>query len=448
MLTWAMPGAFTAREEWLGRGSDSQPAVKKLSNGALDIYCQRPYNSTELAAGAVAMRQALGLPTEGVDSCALVGSSGQLLYDRLGAAIDSHSLVIRFNDAPTEGFEEVVGAKTGLRLLNSNAIIGVLERCAPLGTCSANLACCPRQALLNTGYDLLASCYQRVCGSGISLRSDSSQRLSSVLRHPLVFALANMKGGRKSVMSGLYGFAAALQLCHRTTAFGFTTPMVVGNTTTTAAAAASSAAAAQSGAASTVDGAPPPTLPASHYSGAATVLRNLTRREARKARDKELARFPCEHSRSSVYVCSLARSVSPPQPFHSLTSLPLRMHCSDHYYDSCAHSTGDAFRETVEKLHGHNPAFAKHASTVTFQASGNTARARPLLPCTKLPDEQLREQKRKQLVALERLLNSSSRLPPGGTAAVTSALAAASHTANAPAASSERSSSSAEEYMR
>ena len=432
MLTWAMPGAFTAREEWLGRGADSQPAVKKLSGGALDIYCQRPHNSTELAAGAVAMRQALGLPMEGVDSCALVGSSGQLLYDRLGASIDNHSLVIRFNDAPTEGFEEVVGARTDLRLLNSNAIIGVLERCVPLGTCSANPACCPRQALLNTGYELLASCYQRVCGSGISLRNDSSQRLSSVLRHPLVFALANMKGGRKSVMSGLYGFAAALQLCHRTTAFGFTTPQVAGNETTTAAAAA-------------VDGAPQASLAAS---SGAMVVRNLTRREARnvkrEAKEKELARYPCEHCSVDSPRSILPPSSIPPALSHSLSSLFLSLPPSpDHYYDSCAHSTADAFKETVEKLHGRNPAFAKHASTVTFQAVANTARTRPLLPCTKLPDEQLRERKRKQLSTLERLLNVSSKLPP-----LSPAKAAVSAARSAPGASASSAVSNAEEYLR
>jgi hypothetical protein len=42
-----------------------------------------------------------------------VGACGQL-----GAAIDAHAAVIRINGAPTVGFEELVGSKTTLRLVN------------------------------------------------------------------------------------------------------------------------------------------------------------------------------------------------------------------------------------------------------------------------------------------------------------------------------------------
>ncbi|XP_057652169.1 beta-galactoside alpha-2,6-sialyltransferase 1 isoform X1 [Diorhabda carinulata] len=55
-------------------------------------------------------------------SCAVVASAGSLKDSKLGSLIDSHDLVLRFNNAPTEGFEEDVGAKTTIRLLNSQVV--------------------------------------------------------------------------------------------------------------------------------------------------------------------------------------------------------------------------------------------------------------------------------------------------------------------------------------
>ncbi|KAK3245676.1 hypothetical protein CYMTET_44767, partial [Cymbomonas tetramitiformis] len=51
-------------------------------------------------------------------TCAVVGSSGLLLYYRHGAAIDEAEAVIRFNAAPTAGFEDFVGSKTTVRFVN------------------------------------------------------------------------------------------------------------------------------------------------------------------------------------------------------------------------------------------------------------------------------------------------------------------------------------------
>lgn len=52
-------------------------------------------------------------------SCAVVGNSGSLLETQFGEAIDKHDAVIRFNAAVTEGFEQFVGIKTTLRILNA-----------------------------------------------------------------------------------------------------------------------------------------------------------------------------------------------------------------------------------------------------------------------------------------------------------------------------------------
>ncbi|CAH1183746.1 unnamed protein product [Phaedon cochleariae] len=56
------------------------------------------------------------------NSCAIIASAGSLKNSNLGSFIDSHDLVMRFNNAPTKGFEVDVGRKTTIRLLNSQVV--------------------------------------------------------------------------------------------------------------------------------------------------------------------------------------------------------------------------------------------------------------------------------------------------------------------------------------
>jgi len=51
-------------------------------------------------------------------SCSVVSSSGVLRAHSYGAAIDRADLVIRFNDAPTQGFEAMVGVRDDMRIVN------------------------------------------------------------------------------------------------------------------------------------------------------------------------------------------------------------------------------------------------------------------------------------------------------------------------------------------
>ena len=53
------------------------------------------------------------------DRCALVGNSGGLLSADFGKEINEYNIVVRFNQAPTKGFEKFVGNKTTFRVLNA-----------------------------------------------------------------------------------------------------------------------------------------------------------------------------------------------------------------------------------------------------------------------------------------------------------------------------------------
>ena len=56
------------------------------------------------------------------NTCAVVSSAGSLRGSNLGSTIDSHDYVIRFNNAPTASYEQDVGVKTSLRIVNSQVV--------------------------------------------------------------------------------------------------------------------------------------------------------------------------------------------------------------------------------------------------------------------------------------------------------------------------------------
>ena len=166
----------------------------------------------------VELREALHAPRRGFNSCAVVASSGALLFDRFGEEIDQHDAVIRFNSAPVSGFEPIVGAKTSVRVVNSQAMLALLQRCSWPGRCDANASCCHslERRLLNTAHTALSECFQRVCG-----KAPSVQGLLMHERHPYFSTHS-----KRPTMSGAYGLAVAHLLCSRVDAYGFTSTAV------------------------------------------------------------------------------------------------------------------------------------------------------------------------------------------------------------------------------
>lgn len=67
------------------------------------------------------LRLLFGAP-DGFGSCAVVGSAGTLLGAGHGPEIDAHALVVRFNGAPTRGFERDVGARTAASVRNAQSL--------------------------------------------------------------------------------------------------------------------------------------------------------------------------------------------------------------------------------------------------------------------------------------------------------------------------------------
>lgn len=54
--------------------------------------------------------------------CVIVSSAGSMVGSNLGEFIDNHDIVMRFNNAPTIGYETDVGNKTTIRIVNSQVV--------------------------------------------------------------------------------------------------------------------------------------------------------------------------------------------------------------------------------------------------------------------------------------------------------------------------------------
>ena len=215
-------GSMAEAPRWSAVNSDMAREVHALREAR-----QAP-GRHRMKARHASLRLALGFsPYFMARTCAVVGSSGSLLNDRFGAEIDAHDLVLRFNNAPTIGYELIVGSRTDVHILNSHAASAVLQRCGRFtrgGECARARAnsseCCPAgRVLLNSGRERIVRCYAHTCGGG-----DVVPNVNSILsNHSLVVDFQKLAPAL-SIMSGTLGLAAAQVLCSDVIeAYGFTT---------------------------------------------------------------------------------------------------------------------------------------------------------------------------------------------------------------------------------
>ena len=206
--TWECDGS-----EWCKHGAT--PEACQDCPADTSQWCEKPPSGHTKA-----IRAKFGRPN-GFASCAIVGSSGLLLESRLGAVIDEHEFVMRTNLAPVGGFEEIVGSKTTLRVMNSEAIdTFLLERACPkLRKNDHDSSFCPHYAVhINSDNEgPLRSAFWSACRKTPGFTGRNEVPLSdAVVRH-----FASRTGG--NVMTGAWGIALAFHLCpNGINAYGYT----------------------------------------------------------------------------------------------------------------------------------------------------------------------------------------------------------------------------------
>ena len=165
------------------------------------------------------------------DSCAIVGNSGSLLNSTFGKSIDSHAVVLRFNQAPqgdaSNNLARHVGTKTTFRLVNTRwtnkyGSVHFLEQGLPLepGVTLVVTRASPRsydsiaQTLKKTRPDVkLLYLSSRVIGAARKLLVAYRRKLESE-------GFTSIPGGN-TPSSGFVGVYTLMQVCRNLTAYGF-----------------------------------------------------------------------------------------------------------------------------------------------------------------------------------------------------------------------------------
>mmetsp|Transcript_22773 Transcript_22773/g.63242 ORF Transcript_22773/g.63242 Transcript_22773/m.63242 type:complete len:336 (-) Transcript_22773:338-1345(-) len=125
------------REEW-GRAGHHHPLLTKYLTAGLGlphVNASSMVMHGSLSASQAKLLDLTSRETEEINqvlpeedfvhhysSCALVGNSASLVQYQFGNEIDSHDVVLRFNDAPTRGYEEHVGRRCTFRAITQEHV--------------------------------------------------------------------------------------------------------------------------------------------------------------------------------------------------------------------------------------------------------------------------------------------------------------------------------------
>eukprot|EP00899_Mesostigma_viride_P022277 jgi/Mesvir1/3233/Mv16376-RA.1 len=158
-------------------------------------------------------------------TCAVVGNSGGLLGAKLGPMIDAHDMVVRINQAPTRGYEQHVGTKTTMRLLNH--IYGRMKPERPLYPVEPGVTFVSSRTGADTVREALAlyARMQREAGVRILVlnRAVVSHAQNMVVHFRECVKAAgggDFKGG-DAPTSGMVAVFGLINLCQRVSVFGF-----------------------------------------------------------------------------------------------------------------------------------------------------------------------------------------------------------------------------------
>ena len=166
-------------------------------------------------------------------SCAVVGNSPLLLGQRAGPSIDSHDVVIRFNFAPTRGFEPDVGTKTSVRVMGKTWVWSSQDAGDDEATPSPIIIhryntneYFTEDLQLNRGYNI-ATLDHHLSLHGFGL----ARRVNNVLGKAGMFTRAQLRSlrrfqdaGKKTqapVSSGFSGLLFAMYACSDVSLYGF-----------------------------------------------------------------------------------------------------------------------------------------------------------------------------------------------------------------------------------